>query len=171
MSTTTFIPKVTLKSCGAQPAPHSIKERTALMRVYGSAQKGTVGTSNYGDFIKFAGAFEAINLRTGEIFRANILILPSAAEAVLQAELANAKDEAVEFAFEIVAMPSEKGNTGYSFAISPMHEPTRADPLRAMREKFALPAPQAELLPPQAEPKLETPEHTPITDKKDKKAK
>lgn len=164
MSTTTFIPKVTLKSCGAQPAPHSIKDRTALMRVYGSAQKGTVGTSNYGDFIKFAGAFEAINLRTGEIFRATQLILPSAAEAVLQAELANAKNEAVEFAFEIVAFPSEKGNTGYSFAISPLHEPTRADPLTAMRQKFALPPPQDEL-------KLETPAPTLITDKQGKKAK
>ncbi|WWT39187.1 ssDNA binding protein [Enterobacteria phage PRDteal] len=138
-----IVSKLTLKTIGAQPKPHSIKGNTALASIYGRVRGKKVGQSTFGDFIKFEGEFEGVNIATGEVFRSGALILPK----VLESLLAGAVDgeNTVDFAVEIWAKPSEKGNTGYEYGIKPLIEPAASDELAALRNqvKAALPAPAA----------------------------
>lgn len=138
-----IVSKLTLKTIGAQPKPHSVKENTALASVYGRVRGKKVGQSTFGDFIKFEGEFEGVNIATGEVFRSGALILPK----VLESLLAGAVDgeNTVDFAVEIWAKPSEKGNTGYEYGVKPLIEPAASDELAALRNqvKAALPAPAA----------------------------
>ncbi|WWT38939.1 ssDNA binding protein [Enterobacteria phage PRDroyal] len=138
-----IVSKLTLKTIGAQPKPHSVKENTALASIYGRVRGKKVGQSTFGDFIKFEGEFEGVNIATGEVFRSGALILPK----VLESLLAGAVDgeNTVDFAVEIWAKPSEKGNTGYEYGVKPLIEPAASDELAALRNqvKAALPAPAA----------------------------
>ncbi|WWT37761.1 ssDNA binding protein [Enterobacteria phage PRDaquamarine] len=140
-----IVSKLTLKTIGAQPKPHSVKENTALASIYGRVRGKKVGQSTFGDFIKFEGEFEGVNLATGEVFRSGALILPK----VLESLLAGAVDgeNTVDFAVEVWAKPSEKGNTGYEYGIKPLIEPAASDELAQLRQTVkaaALPAPAKE---------------------------
>ncbi|WWT37792.1 ssDNA binding protein [Enterobacteria phage PRDasparagus] len=140
-----IVSKLTLKTIGAQPKPHSIKENTALASIYGRVRGKKVGQSTFGDFIKFEGEFEGVNIATGEVFRSGALILPK----VLESLLAGAVDgeNTVDFAVEVWAKPSEKGNTGYEYGIKPLIEPAASDELAQLRQTVkaaALPAPAKE---------------------------
>jgi hypothetical protein len=138
MSTPTIITKITMKSIGAQPKPKSIKEGESikLANVYGRVRGMETGSTQYGDYTLFRGTFEAINLKTGEVYAAGKMILPAVLESLITG---NFTDEAMDFAFTITAMYSEKGNTGYTFGASPLIEPAAADELEYLR-KAALPA-------------------------------
>lgn len=143
-----IVSKLTLKTIGAQPKPHSVKENTALASIYGRVRGKKVGQSTFGDFIKFEGEFEGVNLATGEVFRSGALILPK----VLESLLAGAVDgeNTVDFAVEVWAKPSEKGNTGYEYGIKPLIEPAASDELAQLRQTVkaaALPAPAKEAAP------------------------
>ncbi|WWT38629.1 ssDNA binding protein [Enterobacteria phage PRDmint] len=138
-----IVSKLTLKTIGAQPKPHSVKENTALASIYGRIRGKKVGQSTFGDFIKFEGEFEGVNIATGEVFRSGALILPNVLETLLAGAVDG--DNTVDFAVEIWAKPSEKGNTGYEYGVKPLIEPAASDELAALRNqvKAALPAPAA----------------------------
>lgn len=138
-----IVSKLTLKSIGAQPKPHSVKENTALASIYGRVRGKKVGQSTFGDFIKFEGEFEGVNIATGEVFRSGALILPKVLESLLVGAVDG--ENTVDFAVEIWAKPSEKGNTGYEYGVKPLIEPAASDELASLRNqvKAALPAPVA----------------------------
>lgn len=150
-----LISKITLKAIGAQPKPHTIKTRTRVAEVYGSARKYSIGSSTFGSFVKFHGDFEAVNALTGEDFRSPALLLPELAQELIvnalnhagatagkiksednKAVEGEAASSAVDFAFAIICNPVQDGKpstTGYTYQIEPIVEPTGADPLAALR--------------------------------------
>ncbi len=138
-----IVSKLTLKTIGAQPKPHSIEVNTMLCSIYGRIRGKKVGQSTFGDFINFDGEFEGVNAATGEVFRSGKMILPR----VLESLLAGAVDgeNTVDFAVEIWAKPSEKGNTGYEYGVKPLVEPAASDELDKLRAlvQQQLPAPAA----------------------------
>ena len=152
-----IISKISLKTVNAQPKAHSIKARTNLCEIYGSARKFSHGSSSFGMFVKFHGDFEAVNCETGETFRSSSLLLPELAQDLLVSALKAGgatpgklkSDEnkavegeevsnAVDFAFRIIAVPAPEGKPGgmgFSYALEPIVEPTGADPLAALRDR------------------------------------
>lgn len=150
-----LISKITLKAIGAQPKPHTIKTRTRVAEIYGSARKYSIGSSTFGSFVKFHGDFEGVNCADGETFRSPALLLPELAQELLVSALNHAgatagklKSEenkgtegesassAVDFAFAVICVPVADGKpstTGYTYQIEPIVEPTGADPLAALR--------------------------------------
>lgn len=107
----TSLRKITIKEvCGPTAKP---TEPTNLMVVYGRTAAKKLAESANGPYIKWIGSFRAINKVTGEIFKANSLILPSDGEEMLQVLT---MDSAVaEFAFNIKVTPHKRSPTGYSF--------------------------------------------------------
>lgn len=129
-----FLSKITLKTMDAQPKPHSIKEATDLATIYGVIRGKKLGQSNFGDFITFSGEFEGINLETGEVFRSGNMILPKMMESMLAGSFdEGAKDISIEFGVKIGVVPSDKGNTGYEYTISPLIETAPSDALLQLR--------------------------------------
>lgn len=133
---TKIVQKLTVKTMGAQPKPHSVKEATDLVQMYGVIRGSEVGTSNFGDFVKFKGEFEGVNLESGEVVRSSVLILPKMLENILKDSLPTGDDVTglnVQVAVVIGVEPSEKGNTGYAFTVKPLIEPEVSDELAGLR--------------------------------------
>lgn len=129
-----YLSKLTLKTMDAQPKPHSINEATDLATIYGVIRGKKVGQSNFGDFVNFSGEFEGVNIQTGEVFRSGNMILPKMMESMLAGSFdEDAKDISIEFGVKIGVIPSEKGNTGYEYTISPLIETAPSDALLALR--------------------------------------
>lgn len=154
-----MIGKISIKGIGAQPAPGSVKEPREIAKIFGSARQFAVGTTTYGDFVKFKGDFEAINMATGETFRSNSLLVPQILENMLVQALLDAGARAgktktakdaevqgdpatapVEFAVIVGVRPagSKDGaapaGTGYEFTLKPLVELRDSDPLAHLRQ-------------------------------------
>ncbi len=145
MSDYQIITKITLKNIGAQPKAKTLKEGETVhvANIYGRVRGIEPGSTQYGDFLKFKGAFEAVDIATGQTFRSGTLILPAVLESLISGAFG---DQALDFAFKVNATYSEKGNTGYTFTASPLIESTEADELADLRAAAmkALPAPKDE---------------------------
>lgn len=159
-----FENKISMKSIGAQPKTGQTIVDGPVAHIYGSARNYLVGTSTYGEFTKFRGDFEAVNLATGESYRSQNLLLPDIAAGLLVSALhaAGAKHGTtktattpenpgepatapVEFAIEIGVRKTasdKPGGRGYEFTLRPLVETRDSDPLAALRKHVkALPAP------------------------------
>ncbi len=148
--------KISMKSIGAQPKTGQEFAEGPAAHIYGSARNYLVGISTYGEFMKFRGEFEAVNLATGESYRSANLLLPDIAASLLISALhaAGAKhgtvktaNEAenpgepatapVEFAIEIGIRKSKNvqpGGAGYEFTLRPLIETRDSDPIAALRK-------------------------------------
>lgn len=130
-------------------------EPRQLYVVFGQARDTKTGESDFGPFVAFLGAFEAIDLATGERYVSDKLFLQNPAEGLLAEQLARRDDKtsAVQFSFEIGVKPSQKwidtdaGNS-YEFTVKAHFKLDKADPLAEMRRMVhqhvvskALPAP------------------------------
>lgn len=166
-----IIPKITMKTVGAQPGPRSVTAKSDLVHIYGRADRVNEGQTVYGIFHKYKGLFKAVNLSTGEVFQSNNLLLPEIADGILLdgmlaagATLGKEKDaknaekvgervkgEPIEFALCIGVIPQDsKDGTGrgYQFTAKPLFESQAADPLAGIESRMkALPGPA-----PKAEP-------------------
>lgn len=154
-----IIPKITLKTIGAQPAPRTIKAKIDLCHIYGRADRVNEGQTVYGIFHKYKGIFKAVNLETGEIYQSGNLLLPEIADAILLQGMLDAgatlgkektakdaetsgervKGDPIEFALCIGAVPQEsKDGTGrgYSLTAKPLFESQTADPLAGIESKL-----------------------------------
>lgn len=185
-----IISKITMKTIGAQPAPRTVTEKKELAHIYGRADRVNEGSTTYGIFHKYKGEFKAVNLETGEIYRASSLLLPEIADGLLLAQMMEAgatlgkektgdkaetagervKGDPVEFAVCIGVSPAEnKDGTGrgYQFTAKPIIESQVADPLESIeaRIKRALPAPT------QNQARTETVSPKPSAKPTDKKSK
>ena len=151
-----FENKISMKSIGVQPKAGQPIVDGPVAHIYGSARNYLVGSSTYGEFTKFRGDFEAVNLSTGENYRSQNLLLPDIAAGLLVAALhaAGAKHGTtktattpenpgepatapVEFAIEIgvrKTASNKPGGRGYEFTLRPLVETRDSDPLAALRK-------------------------------------
>lgn len=131
-----IVSKITLKTIGCQPTPHSVKpnEHIDLAHIIGYANSAEVKRSGFDqDYTVFSGNFEGIALATGEIYRSGKLILPAVVQNLLAPAVAAAQDQPVAIAVSVGAEYSEKGSTGYAYTAHPLIEPTESDPLETLR--------------------------------------
>ncbi len=175
-----IIPKITMKTIGAQPAPRTVEKKADLAHIYGRADRVNEGSTLYGIFHKYKGVFKAVNLSTGEVFQSSNLLLPEIADGILLAEMLAAgatlgkektakdaeqsgekvKGNPIEFAVCIGVIPQETkdgSGRGYQFTAKPIVESTTADPLAHLESKLkslAAPSPiqQAKAEPAHAAP-------------------
>lgn len=141
--------KITMKGLGAVPKPddYQIGQTIPVATVYGRADGYKSDTSNYGDYKKFKGEFEAVRASDGHVQIAASLIMPD----VFADMLASAVDHAengVEFSIIVCVKGVEKrdGSKGYEWVINTVRAPERSDSLEALRQQTiaavkALPAP------------------------------
>lgn len=143
MSNMQLVSKLTLSKIGAQPKVNSISQKTDLATLYGRVKGKKIEQGIYGDFVRFNGEFEGVNLQTGEVYRSAHLLVPKILESLLS-EALNQNDAVIDFAIEIGAVPSDKGNTGYEYTVKPLIEPAASDELAALRNVIqkALPNPK-----------------------------
>lgn len=134
MSKLNLVSKLTVKTIGAQPPRHSIKEPKMLATIYGRCSSKEAGTSDHGEYVKFKGEFEGFNVENGESYRSNVLIVPKILEGLLDQAISLDDANAVDFAVEIWAEPNEKSITGYSYGVKPLIEPEESDALATLRK-------------------------------------
>lgn len=144
--TSEYVKKLTMKGIVPDLSEQEIKKPTPLAHIFGVARKFKNDRTTYGDFIRFYGSFEAVNVQDGTVQKSGSMILPPIAENLLAGGLAQEGTEAVEFAFEIGVKPS-KSPVGYDYTVKPLVENRDTDPLAALREasqqaQKALPAPE-----------------------------
>jgi hypothetical protein len=140
-----ILKKITVKDvCGEIKKPATT---TWLVRVVGIARDYEIGTTNFGQFVRFKGQFRAIKIETGEVFDSGAMILPDIANNLIYGALSQDGSNAVEFAFDLGVKPS-KSPTEYDYIVSSLIESKEADPLAALLSNApalpALPAPSAE---------------------------
>jgi len=134
-----IVSKITVKGiCGALKEP---EKPVKLLQVYGLVRSSEVGKTTYGEYIRFRGNFEAVNLETGQMYQSGALILPAIAESLLYGAAASLEEgSALRFAFEIGIKPS-KSPTGYDYTVTPLVEGSENDPLADLRSQVkALPS-------------------------------
>lgn len=143
--------KITMKGLGAVPKPddYQLGQTIPVATVYGRADGYKSDTSNFGDYKKFKGEFEAVRASDGHVQIASNLIMPD----VFADMLANAVDKSengVEFSIIVCVKGVEKrdGSKGYEWAINTVRAPERSDTLSALRQETiaavrALPAPDS----------------------------
>lgn len=134
MAKLNLVSKITVKTIGAQPARHSIKQATMLATIFGRCTAKEAGSSDHGEYVKFKGEFEGFNVSNGESYRANVMIVPKILEGLLDQAIVLDEVNAVDFAVEIWAEPNEKSITGYSYGVKPLIEPEESDALAQLRE-------------------------------------
>lgn len=154
--------KITMKGLGAVPKPdqYEVGQTIPVATVYGRADGYKTDTSNFGDYKKFKGEFEAVRASDGHVQIASSLIMPD----VFADMLSNAVDKAengVEFSIIVCVKGVEKrdGSKGYEWSINTVRAPERSDALATLRQETiaavrALPAPEKV----EAPEKAETPE-------------
>jgi len=117
----------------------TLEKETPIMRIFGMARKYDIGTSTYGDYLKFYGEFQAIDLDSGEISMGAVAFLPSPIDALLKAQIDALSEEGkrpVEFAFDISVIPDSKTEVGFQYRVSTLEETKVSDPLAALAARF-----------------------------------
>jgi len=137
-----ILKKITVKAvCGQLDKP---EKATAIMTIFGLIRQATPDKSDYGDYVRFKGQFEAVDLETGSVYQSGTLILPEIAEGLLFGAVSGMdEDTQLQFALEIGLKPS-KSPTGYDYTVKPLTDQGTADPLADLRAKLALPSPQVD---------------------------
>lgn len=150
MSEAKIVSKISLKSIGATPAKGSVEagKPITIAALYGAVHKHETVTTTFGESERFIGNIEAVNAATGEVFRSGKMFVPSIVEELLAAAVDSIDDGSVEFALEIGAEHSEKGNMGFAYTVKPLRKMAEADSLAHLRAEVAnklktLPAPSA----------------------------
>jgi hypothetical protein len=113
-----------------------------VFAVYGTAHRHEIGNTQFGDYVSFIGAFEAVRLSDGEQFQSTRVIFPPIADTIALDTYMRAKkgDEMAEvnFAFVIGLDPDDRAATGYKFTCKPVNAgEEREDPLARLKSSLA----------------------------------
>ena len=150
-----IIRKITVKEIGGKPTLEKIVEKKnyPIMHVWGRANRVKTGSSDFGEFVKLLGMFEAVNLETGVVSRAPVCILPEPANGMIAAQLQGDEPAAeVAFALEIGVKRDESSSVGYKYWTRELVKASDADPLADLRSKVkALEAPKTDAAESEAE--------------------
>lgn len=106
-----------------------------IMRIIGIAKKVLTGSSQFGDWIGFAGDFEAVNLVTGEIFHGGKCFLPAPVTNMLAGQFSE-KIDTVRFGFVISAKYSDAANTKYEYISNSLIAPAEDNPLSQLKKEL-----------------------------------
>jgi len=134
------IKKITVKTVhGKVEKP---KKDTLLMRVIGVVHGVRTGSTQYGDFVAFRGAFKGIRLSDGEVFSAGQCLLPDCVSDTLAATIMQSDVKSADFAFDIGVKPADNA-VGYEYYAASLVKASETDPLAALEARItaALPAP------------------------------
>lgn len=127
-----------------------------LYRVGGIAVGVVTGQSQFGEWTKLVGRFQAMS-DDGNIYRSGTAFLPGDVVQILAEKLRDA--DQITFLYDVYARHDPSLATGYGYIVEPVRDPDEADPLDTLFSRAqALPAPDTKSLP--------APDH----DKKAKKA-
>lgn len=137
-----ILKKITVKAVyGEIEAPEKGHSKP-LITVYGNARRATTESTTFGDYVKFLGMFESVNMDSGEVFQSGALIVPGIVENLIFGALGSDENiSGVQFAFEI-GVKSDKTPTGYSYTVKSLVQPAKDDVLADLRGKLALPSPK-----------------------------
>lgn len=133
----TVIKEVADPVSGEKTEVRVLERETPLMRVYGQANEYQVVDSTYGASLRFLGVFKAINADTGEVFTSGKCFLPGVIESQLGGVLDSVKEGGVEFAFDIVAVPS-KNAYGYEYRVRSVIEVAEAPVITALEQRMGM---------------------------------
>lgn len=157
MSKTELQRKITVKGCGwgkdeimavltkapaevvegkiTKPAEyHSSVDLVKVVGVVGAAKPGSTEVGDkISEYLKLIGDFTAVNLSSGEMFRAPTCILSDVVSGPIKAALDAGADE-VQFAVMISAKYDSKAATGYVFSTKPLLEVKPTDKMTALLE-------------------------------------
>jgi len=123
------------------------KKPAAVLRIAGRVSKVEKGTTSIGEYNKFQGEFEAINLVDGSIHRSQALIVPPVAEQPLldfvNAVKKESPDAVVEVAADITVQFYDNkipNGTKFCWGVKPLIEPDpKSDSLSLLMSSFGEP--------------------------------
>lgn len=116
-----------------------------LIQIVGQANAFTTGTTDKGEWTKLVGAFQAVNLESGEAFRSGTCFLPNVALDLVMGQLKMAETKSVAFGFRIGVLRDEQSATNYVYVADPITEVMEHDPLAPLLAKMeATPEPAKE---------------------------
>lgn len=108
-----------------------------LVKIYGVVTRTRPGESDFGDFVRFIGQFRAVDMATGEVKAAPVVILPKFLEDELAGALAGgAKD--VQFAVQIGVKYDKTAATSYVYMADNLIEPSQNDALTAIEQRMGI---------------------------------
>jgi hypothetical protein len=142
MRNVNIVRKLTRKSVIGPPP--KVEAETTLYTIYGMAngtRHSVEDNRGFGEWCALMGSFEAKRTSDGQMFAAPQCFLPEPMNQMIANQLDNGEVESVQFAFDIVAMPSDSP-VGYEYQAKPIIPPTLSDPLQDLRAKALLSAPQ-----------------------------
>lgn len=119
-----------------------------LALIAGVARKFKPDSSEHGNFVRFYGQFQGVNMVTGERFEAGQAILPGAGQDALYGAMGSEGEAVtVEFAYLISAKYDKDAVTKYVYECRPVTKPKENDPvaqlLKSVEGQLKLPAPKA----------------------------
>lgn len=154
MSKYTLLKKISVKTVCGKPKPPEDSKIGWLMEVFGVANDIKRGTSDKGDWYGFVGAFQALDMATGTVYRSGMLFIPDIAGGLMLPQLLDENNKSVEFGFRIGIKKDESSAVGYVYTAEPLLAVNENDPIELLAHKMKgakqLAAPVAENAP--AEP-------------------
>ena len=141
---TEFIKKITCRTVGCEA---KAGESFVIM---GKLRRGVMAVTNFGEYVRFGGDFEAVNEATGEVFRSAVFLCPGIMEDVLHSALQSAqetdKTASAEFALRFSTKEDKSAARGYVWTAEFLLEAATDDPLTRLRaaieDQLKLPAPE-----------------------------
>lgn len=124
-------------------------EKLTLYSIFGVASSIKTGSTTYGEWVAFQGAFEGENYVTGEQFASNQAFIPEPLSSMLLDALSGS--ETVQFAITVDVKRRDDLAQGYEYLPTPHIKTSENDPLAHLRstvptiarpEKLALTAPE-----------------------------
>ena len=149
---TTVTRKVTCRSAttltAGEVAEAGRKERTQILGITGIVRRLKEDTSDFGPFVRFYGAFETVDVHSGEIVSAAQGIFPGVLQDLLFGTYV--EGEEIHFAGILGVEPdkSPRAGVGYKWYYQPIVEGTVPDALTDMREQMMKALPKPEPKPP-----------------------
>lgn len=119
------VKKITPKDAIGSPTQAEMRKNEYSFTLSGRVSSSEIVTTQYGDSIRFKGAFMAETEPFG-VITSNQAFLPSVLESMLQDALLNSMEKDskanVKFAFKIYTQLSDKGTFGYEWFCQPLVE-------------------------------------------------
>lgn len=136
-----LITKITTKTIGLtktklqELALANKNKSVPVARVYGHLSGATAEQSDLGPYVSFTGNFKAVNLLTGQSFRAGRMLLPGVAESALSGsfESSKADGKVLVFGLDLTVKFQEGAATSYVFGAVPVIQ-NQDDPITAMEK-------------------------------------
>ena len=133
----TLLKKISVKTvCGKPKAPEDTKTLW-LMEVFGVANGIKSGVTDKGPWYGFIGAFQAVDMATGNVYRAGTLYLPGIAGDLVVPQVTDDKNKSVEFGFRIGIKKDDTSAVGYVYHAEPLLPVNENDPVELLSRKLS----------------------------------